>query len=395
MSDTDSESDSEAFRPTRRRRTIVKLEIRDSSSSSSSKSDTNSGSDDSGDDPEASPVLQSAKRRHKRLPDTSSESSASSFGKRSAKRRPTRPIMYEDEESCSSDSTWNPNAGGSSASMGSNPQPSTSAAARRNDAVAAAVAAAAASAAAASTAQASIAGNSRATTAAVASSSASSSDDDATDKCPICLHSFRDQPLGVPNACDHSYCMQCIEEWARNVQTCPIDRLAFTSIARYEGGRFVERVPVEARTTELVLNDDQDLTHCELCNATDREDCMLLCDGCNRGYHMDCLQPALTEIPASSWYCDYCFDSDASANDDEAAISELITELEQIGVPETRLRVRYSETVVAPRITRTRQSERIRATILSRIAPSRRHAPVGSRETALGMPLPGRRMSLS
>lgn len=421
MSDSDSDADSDACRPTRRRNAVgtKKRELRDSSSHSSdssdgsgsdSQSDSNTTASDTAnsddedidsseasvsDEPEdASPVQKPLAKRARRLPASSSsdeapkqQRAASSSGSDvAAKRRPTaRPYIYDDDSE-SSDSSWNPNADVSSHSSGarrgagagsgsSDPQPSTSAAARRNDALAAAAAAAATTA-----------------TTSGATAAASSSDDDANgdDKCPICLHSFRDQPLGVPDACEHSYCLSCIEEWANNVQTCPIDRLPFTSIARYEGGRLVGRIPVEARTTELQLADDADLTHCEVCAATDREESMLLCDGCNRGYHMDCLQPALTEIPASAWYCDYCFDSDASADDDED-IGQLLSEMQQIGVPPTRLRVRpVSESTAAPRITRTRQSERIRATILSRIAPSRRHAPVGSRESALGMPLPGR-----
>lgn len=425
MSDSESDTDSDAFGPTRRRTAVAtnKRELRDSTSHSSdsssdgsdsgSQSDSNTASDtatgddedidssdDSADDEpkNASPAQKPPSKRARRLPASSSSGEstrqrvASTSGSDvAAKRRPiARPYIYDDDSE-SSDSSWNPNADvsglssgarpGGSGSGSSDPQPSTSAAARRNDALAAAAAAAASSAATSATT----------TAGGAVAASASSSDDDENgdDKCPICLHSFRDQPLGVPDACEHSYCLSCIEEWASNVQTCPIDRLPFTSIARYESGRLVGRIAVEARTTELLLADEADLTHCEVCAATDREESMLLCDGCNRGYHMDCLQPALTEIPASAWYCDYCFRSDASADEDED-IGQLLSEMQQIGVPPTRLRVRpVSESTAAPRITRTRQSERIRATILSRIAPSRRHAPVGSRESALGMPLPG------
>lgn len=434
MSDSDSDTESEAFRPTRRNNALAtkKREIRDSSSHSSdtsdhsgSQSDSNtswdtastdvddddddddkSGTSASESDGDGSPVqkLPSAKRT-RRLPDSSS---AESTGRRAAstsgsdvavQRRPAaRPYIYDDDSE-SSDSSWDPNVGpvpghrisvrhsaGHRAGLASgsrnstDPQPSTSAAARRNDALAAAAAAAATSAAGSSN----------------SADAPSSEDDNTVDKCPICLHSFRDQPLGVPNACEHRYCLSCIEEWARNVQTCPIDRLPFTSIAHYEGGRLVSRIPVEARTTELMVFDDGDLTQCEVCRATNREESMLLCDGCNRGYHMDCLRPALTEIPDSAWYCDNCFDSDGF-DDEHDNLAHLLNELQQIGVPPTRLRVRAaslgavaSTSALTPRITRTRQSERIRATILSRIAPSLRHATLGSRESALGMPLPGR-----
>ena len=33
---------------------------------------------------------------------------------------------------------------------------------------------------------------------------------------------------------------------------------------------------------------------------------MLLCDDCDRGFHADCLNPALMEIPEEEWFCDAC-----------------------------------------------------------------------------------------
>lgn len=33
---------------------------------------------------------------------------------------------------------------------------------------------------------------------------------------------------------------------------------------------------------------------------------MLLCDGCDRGYHMHCLNPPLSNVPKADWYCVKC-----------------------------------------------------------------------------------------
>lgn len=331
-------------------------------------------------------------RGHRATTTSTSGSDIRRVAKRPAAAPRRGPAIVYDDSSESSDSSWSPLDDRSTAAHDPQ-QPSTSAAARRQDALAAAAAAAATQAAAADRVE----PTAEEQSAASASSSSDDNDDDANpnrrDKCPICLHSFRSQPLGRPTSCEHAFCLCCIEEWSRNVQTCPIDRLPFSAIGRYERGRLVGEIAVEARTTELDVGDADDVTACEVCRATDREDTMLLCDGCNRGYHMDCLHPALEAIPANAWYCDYCFDSEAEeAEEDAAAIGELLSEMRELGEPATRLRVRPAPAVApaaAPRITRTRQSERIRATILSRIAPSRRHAPVGVRESALGMPLPG------
>ena len=45
---------------------------------------------------------------------------------------------------------------------------------------------------------------------------------------------------------------------------------------------------------------------CEICR-TDRDlDKMLICDGCELGYHMYCLTPPLQNIPKTDWYCAKC-----------------------------------------------------------------------------------------
>lgn len=57
------------------------------------------------------------------------------------------------------------------------------------------------------------------------------------------------------------------------------------------------------RIENQVLDDP---TFCEICHQSDREDRMLLCDGCDRGYHMECLTPPITTVPIEEWYCPEC-----------------------------------------------------------------------------------------
>ncbi|KAK3246820.1 hypothetical protein CYMTET_43656 [Cymbomonas tetramitiformis] len=45
---------------------------------------------------------------------------------------------------------------------------------------------------------------------------------------------------------------------------------------------------------------------CEVCRKTDGEAEMLLCDACNKGYHLWCLTPALDEVPEGEWLCPRC-----------------------------------------------------------------------------------------
>ena len=59
--------------------------------------------------------------------------------------------------------------------------------------------------------------------------------------------------------------------------------------------------------------DDEDIV-CEVCGAPDDEKDglpMLLCDGCDRGFHMACV--GLRREPASEWFCDECGSAYAKA----------------------------------------------------------------------------------
>ena len=45
---------------------------------------------------------------------------------------------------------------------------------------------------------------------------------------------------------------------------------------------------------------------CDACGQTDRENVMVLCDGCKHGLHIDCVDPPLTAVPEGYWLCDAC-----------------------------------------------------------------------------------------
>ena len=45
---------------------------------------------------------------------------------------------------------------------------------------------------------------------------------------------------------------------------------------------------------------------CQICGSKARAASMLVCDHCNKGYHMSCLKPPLKEVPEGDWYCPIC-----------------------------------------------------------------------------------------
>ena len=47
-------------------------------------------------------------------------------------------------------------------------------------------------------------------------------------------------------------------------------------------------------------------TACRVCNSKDDEDEMLLCDGCDAGYHTYCSEPPIEDVPEGDWFCPKC-----------------------------------------------------------------------------------------
>ncbi|CAI9774198.1 unnamed protein product [Fraxinus pennsylvanica] len=45
---------------------------------------------------------------------------------------------------------------------------------------------------------------------------------------------------------------------------------------------------------------------CENCGSGDRASELLLCDKCDRGFHLYCLRPILVAVPKGSWFCPSC-----------------------------------------------------------------------------------------
>lgn len=45
---------------------------------------------------------------------------------------------------------------------------------------------------------------------------------------------------------------------------------------------------------------------CEICHQLTDEHRMLVCDSCELGYHLDCLNPPLTRVPRGRWQCERC-----------------------------------------------------------------------------------------
>ncbi|NXR77944.1 PHRF1 protein, partial [Pycnonotus jocosus] len=203
-----------------------------------------------------------------------------------------------------------------------------------------------------------------------------SSDEDG-ENCPICLNTFRDQAVGTPESCSHYFCLDCIVEWSKNANSCPVDRILFNyiNIRAHLGGKILKKIPVENTKTQGTDGED-DPTFCEVCGRSDREDRLLLCDGCDAGYHMECLNPPLSEVPVDEWFCPACapMGANGAADADHVSEEEVAALMADVVPTTSRLRPHVRTRAIA----RTRQSERVRATVnRNRITTAQqiRHVP--------------------
>ena len=53
-------------------------------------------------------------------------------------------------------------------------------------------------------------------------------------------------------------------------------------------------------------DDEMRTMRCVICDLGDDENKMVLCDGCDAGYHLYCLRPKLSQVPRGRWFCPAC-----------------------------------------------------------------------------------------
>ncbi|XP_067125469.1 LOW QUALITY PROTEIN: PHD and RING finger domain-containing protein 1-like [Centruroides vittatus] len=185
----------------------------------------------------------------------------------------------------------------------------------------------------------------------------SDSSNDLSERCPICLNRFIGQTVGSPDSCDHNFCLECLLEWTKNINTCPVDRKLYNQIiSRHElRGEIIDKIPVETSEKD---DETDDVTYCEVCGFCDREDRLLLCDHCDKGYHCECLTPPLEHIPIMEWYCPNCSMFEGIENNDGEGSNVIRSSAR---AQRAIARTRASETVRL-RIQQRRQNYRINIT---------------------------------
>lgn len=122
----------------------------------------------------------------------------------------------------------------------------------------------------------------------------------ADDLCTICFVTplgelALSSQLGKLDCCSHAYCFGCIGRWVDEVESsCPLCKRRVCELTRVGAGEVVlNRRPVAARVQQKpeateaelqALADEADETYnCVVCGTGERDECILLCDSCDRG----------------------------------------------------------------------------------------------------------------
>ncbi|EKJ70734.1 hypothetical protein NXS19_011725 [Fusarium pseudograminearum] len=120
------------------------------------------------------------------------------------------------------------------------------------------------------------------------------------------------------DGCDHIIHDACIRSWAKKTNTCPICRCPFHSVRVYNGvdGTAISKYDVQDKKQVAEFDvrqwlgenpeeeEEEQGNPCPICNSSEREDVLLLCDSCDAAYHTHCI--GLEVIPDGDWYCMEC-----------------------------------------------------------------------------------------
>lgn len=137
----------------------------------------------------------------------------------------------------------------------------------------------------------------------------SSSESQNSDHCSICFNPYNIVKATL-SSCSHIFCYECILEWSKITNRCPLCKIPFLTINR--GKRKIKVLPREQSRADQLnffpLIESISENNCYCCSLTSFvSNPLLVCEHCNiKTCHMLCLDPPLTFISAEPWFCDFC-----------------------------------------------------------------------------------------
>ncbi|XP_051550261.1 zinc finger protein ubi-d4 isoform X2 [Myxocyprinus asiaticus] len=109
--------------------------------------------------------------------------------------------------------------------------------------------------------------------------------------------------LALPN----NYCDFCLGDSSMNQKTGQSEELVSCSDCGRSGHpSCLQFTPVMMAAVKTYRWQCIECKCCNMCGTSENDDQLLFCDDCDRGYHMYCLSPPMSEPPEGSWSCHLC-----------------------------------------------------------------------------------------
>ncbi|KAI1731946.1 PHD-finger domain-containing protein [Ditylenchus destructor] len=154
---------------------------------------------------------------------------------------------------------------------------------------------------------------------------------ESTSICSVCISTLGDE-VCVPCSNNHKFHRKCLFEWAKTLHTCPMCREDFEEIVVYKNGEVKGKIKApkenmkrKSELDEVPFDPPYENTACEICHEMTHEHRMLICDSCDLGFHMHCLNPPLTLVPRGRWECVHCRPSTSSSARNVVVVDEVST----------------------------------------------------------------------
>lgn len=133
--------------------------------------------------------------------------------------------------------------------------------------------------------------------------------------CAICLDII--QTLANLDNCNHDFCKQCILQWSKNTNLCPLCKKEFKKIVYYEKNK---RKEIKVKKKKLAVDETfyeesiiNSSDNCMICGGGEDHSRMLVCDGCQYNVcHTYC--DGLDAIPDNEWFCRECRNNSYARN---------------------------------------------------------------------------------
>ncbi|XP_071275945.1 zinc finger protein ubi-d4 isoform X13 [Agelaius tricolor] len=111
--------------------------------------------------------------------------------------------------------------------------------------------------------------------------------------------------LALPN----NYCDFCLGDSKINKKTGqPEELVSCSDCGRSGHPSCLQFTPVMMAAVKTYRWQCIECKCCNICGTSENDDQLLFCDDCDRGYHMYCLTPPMSEPPEGSWSCHLCLD---------------------------------------------------------------------------------------